>query len=408
MPRYCIHEGCKTRATYGYENASAMYCNRDKKTGMIDLNNRNKLCQNCGTRAGFGFKGQKPTRCFDHLETGMIDLVRKKCLTCKKTTAIFGMKDGKALYCFKCKTDEMVDIYNKAKNCEICNNTRANFGYKGQKPIRCKDDIEEGMIDLTFKKCEKCGEKKAKYGFKGKWLTRCEDHIESGMIDLRNINKLCKTCNEKRASFGLEGGKAEYCFNCKADTMVDVLGQLCKTPLCGTHCRNKYEGYCVRCYMYTYPDRPISRNYKTKEKTVVDYILECYPNYTWLKDKVIPDSCSLKRPDLMVDFGHQVIIIEVDENKHIAYECENNRMMQLWQAVGERNIVFIRFNPDRYKKDDVKIPSPWGLHQKSNILIVKDKKEWTFRLNTLTQELDYWINHKSKKSMTFKYLFYNT
>ena len=57
----------------------------------------------------------------------------------------------------------------------------------------------------------------------------------------------------------------------------------------------------------------------------------------------------LRRPDLMVDLGYQVVIIEIDENQHISYDCscENKRLMQLSQDVGHRPVVFIRVHPDK-------------------------------------------------------------
>ena len=68
-------------------------------------------------------------------------------------------------------------------------------------------------------------------------------------------------------------------------------------------------------------------------------------------DKKIQDGCSTRRPDLFLDLGYQIIIIEIDENQHIDYDCscENKRIMELSQDVGHRPIVFIRFNPDDYK-----------------------------------------------------------
>lgn len=42
-------------------------------------------------------------------------------------------------------------------------------------------------------------------------------------------------------------------------------------PLCDVHPSNKnYEGYCLRCFIYTFPDKPVLRNYKIKEWTVVE------------------------------------------------------------------------------------------------------------------------------------------
>ena len=89
-----------------------------------------------------------------------------------------------------------------------------------------------------------------------------------------------------------------------------------------------------RCFIHTFPDKPVSRNYKTKEKSVVDYVLQNFPNFTWYSDKKISNGCSRRRPDLLADFGDFVMIIEIDENQHNDYDttCENKRLMELSQS----------------------------------------------------------------------------
>jgi len=54
--------------------------------------------------------------------------------------------------------------------------------------------------------------------------------------------------------------------------MIDIKHKRCITPLCGLFVNSKYKGYCSRCYYHTFPNEPHSRNYKTKEFMVTDYI----------------------------------------------------------------------------------------------------------------------------------------
>lgn len=91
----------------------------------------------------------------------------------------------------------------------------------------------------------------------------------------------------------------------------------------------------------------ITRNYKTKEYSVVKFIKENFQDLTWISDKKIQDGCSKRRPNLMVDLDYQVLIIEVDENQHEGYgnSCENKRLMEISQDLGFRPIIFIRLNP---------------------------------------------------------------
>jgi len=164
--------------------------------------------------------------------------------------------------------------------------------------------------------------------------------------------------------------------------------------------------------MNLFPDKPVSRNYKTKEYSVVDFIKNKYPNINWISDKIIDGGCSRRRPDLLLDLIYQIIIVEIDENQHIDYDCscQNKRVMELSQDLGHRPIIFIRFNPDEYNKNNTKISSCWG-HNKNGICVIKNSKknEWTQRLNILSEHIEYWINPKNitNKTIEIIQLFYD-
>jgi hypothetical protein len=193
--------------------------------------------------------------------------------------------------------------------------------------------------------------------------------------------------------------------------MVDVKHTTCKTHLCSTRVQEKYDGYCLFCYINTFPDKPVSRNYKTKEYAVVERIKTKYPDVTWKTDKTIQDGCSKRRPDILLDLGYQIIIVEVDENQHIDYDCscENKRIMELSQDLGHRPIVFIRFNPDDYNNGK-NISSCWGQDKKGICVVKKCKKEeWNKRLNTLEETIQYWTYpvNKTNKTIEIIQLFYD-
>jgi hypothetical protein len=228
------------------------------------------------------------------------------------------------------------------------------------------------------------------------------------------VDVVSKRCREeectKQPLFNNEGQKAMYCSAHKKDGMVDVVSKRCKSEWCSTGVTKKYEGYCLYCYINLFPDKPVTRNYKTKEYSVVEYVKDQFPDATCITDKTISDGCSLRRPDLLLDLGYQVVIIEVDENQHINYDCscENKRIMELSQDVGHRPIVFIRFNPDRYYKNGTKIESCWGING-NGICIVKNSKKWLQRLNILKEQILYWLNplNKTNKTVEIIQLFYD-
>jgi hypothetical protein len=168
---------------------------------------------------------------------------------------------------------------------------------------------------------------------------------------------------------------------------------LCISGFCDTMKNPKYENYCLRCFVYLFPDKPNTRNYKTKEKTVSDFIISSFNNLSWITDKKVQGGCSKRRPDLFLDLGFQTVIIEIDENQHTNYDCscENKRIMEISKDVGHRPIIFIRFNPDDYiNKNNENIKSCWKLNNKGIIQIQNN------RLENLKNQIEYWCKEENK------------
>ncbi len=161
-------------------------------------------------------------------------------------------------------------------------------------------------------------------------------------------------------------GRKGYCKDCDSR-------QLCKTPHCPSHKNPKYDGYCWYCFANLFPDKPVVRNYLTKETTVATFLKEKFPNVTWKCNKSVENGCSRRRPDLLLDMGIHIVIVEVDEHSHVGYDptCEQKRLGEIWGNVFHRKIVFIRFNTDGYKDEDGNnVPSPWGLSKHALCIII--------------------------------------
>ena len=108
--------------------------------------------------------------------------------------------------------------------------------------------------------------------------------------------------------------------------------------------------------------------------------------------------------------GEQVIIVEVDENQHTDYDCscENKRTMELSKDIGHRPLVFVRFNPDDYMNNEKKITSCWRTNKSGICVVQKSKtKEWNERLIALKQQIEYWTNNNTDKTVEIVQLFYN-
>jgi hypothetical protein len=233
------------------------------------------------------------------------------------------------------------------------------------------------------------------------------------MIDIYNTNCEFKGCLIQ-PHFNFEGNtKSIFCSAHKFEGMIDVKHPTCKTHLCFTRVKEKYDGYCLRCFIHLFPDKPVTKNYKTKEYNVIEFIKKTYSGLSWTTDKKIIDGCSQKRPDLLLDLGYQVIIIEIDEHQHKDYDnsCENKRIMELSQDLGHRPVIFIRFNPDKYINNNNEIiTSCWELNKKGICNIKKIKKdEWIKRLEVLKTQIDYWIDpvNKTDKTIETNHLFYD-
>jgi hypothetical protein len=408
----CKGNNCKKQALYNYkEETKALYCYNCKLDGMINI--ISSKCIICNIkRPNFGMQDDKKALyCSDCKLKGMLDIKNPKCIICNNKRPTFSIfNEKKAQYCGDCKLDGMIDNHQK---CIICNNKRTSYAMPNEKKAKyCGDCKLNGMINIISSKCIICNNKVPIFGMiEDKNPQYCGDCKLDGMIDI--INPKCIICNNKQAYFAISGEKiAKYCSGCKLPGTIDIRHPKCKSSWCNTYGNKRYDDYCRYCFIHLFPDIPISRNYKTKEKTVIDYIKEHLSHIDIITDKKIEGGCSKRRPDILIDVGFQIIIVEIDENQHTNYDCscENKRLMELSLDVGFRPIVFIRFNPDNYKINDNKITSCWYINKLGICQINKKKiNEWNDRLKNLKETIEYWCNpeHKIDKTIEIIQLYYN-
>ena len=333
---------------------------------------------------------------------------------CKKQSTYNNEGETKALYCAEHKQDGMVDLKHLTcihDGCKI----RPTYNIESDtKALYCSEHKKDGMVNVKSKRCihEGC---KTLPTYNNEHETKglyCSTHKKDGMVNVTSKPCIHEGC-KKQPTYNNEGEtKPLYCSEHKLQGMVNVKDKTCKSEWCFTLVTKKYDGYCRFCYMNLFPDKPVSRNYKTKEQAVVEFVKTKFPEMSWVADKIVNSGCSRRRPDLLLDLGYQVIIVEVDENQHADYDCscENKRIMELSQDVGHRPIVFIRFNPDDYEKDGTNISSCWGCDKTGLCVVKKTKKnEWTDRLHLLEENINYWINPENTTSKTIEtiQLFYD-
>jgi hypothetical protein len=184
----------------------------------------------------------------------------------------------------------------------------------------------------------------------------------------------------------------------------------CTNTLCEEAGYEKYKGMCLRCFVHIFPNETVVKHFKTKESSVVAYIKDQFPEKSFTLDKKIEGGCSRYRPDMMLDCLTHSIIVEVDENQHERYDCtcENKRLMALFEDLGNRPLVMIRFNPDDYVDiNENIIESCFVYKNKNGLPSIKNKYKWDKRLNALKETIKRHVDNIPDKEVIMEHLYYD-
>jgi len=159
------------------------------------------------------------------------------------------------------------------------------------------------------------------------------------------------------------------------------------------------------------PNCEITRNHKTKEKAVAEFLKRSFPQLKWICDKRISNTAlSRRRPDIYVDLGRFVLVVEVDENQHTVYDNsdENKRLQDLQRDIAGKKLMLFRFNPDQYiNEEGDRTGSCWRKDKQGVCRIVSTKqREWNERLEILRSKIDF--VYKLDESKCDKYIFNGT
>ena len=121
-------------------------------------------------------------------------------------------------------------------------------------------------------------------------------------------------------------------------------------------------------------------------------------------DKLVDGGCTRYRPDILIDFGSHIVIIEIDEFRHTNYVCEQKRMIDLYEDMGYRNTIFIRFNPDGYTLEGARYPTPFPLLENGDMSV--NKEEMADRIYELIQTILFYKDNAPDEPIAYNYLFY--
>jgi hypothetical protein len=409
----CRYTNCNTTANYNLIGLKAEFCGKHKTESMINVTR--KLCnfQGCNISPSFNLPGEKKgLYCIKHKLPAMVNVLYTPCLHdgCSVYPTFNSLGSKKGIYCVTHKLDNMINVADRTCNEEGCM-IRPTYGFICAE--YCANHKKEGMTVHTSDLCQYAGCKtRAIYNYEiGQKALYCSKHKLDGMINIKDKHCMHDGCM-RIPSFNMQGTKRGlYCSMHKKAGMVNVRERTCKTELCMTQVNDKYEGYCLNCFIHLFPEKPVARNYKTKEKAVREFICSTFSQNQWLIDRPLDNAFSKRRPDLLLDLSSHVLIVETDENQHLQYDCtcQNKRIMELSLDIQHRPLLFIRFNPDKYY--DIcgnKINGCWKLDGNGLLRVHKeDVSSWQFRLNTLKDTISYWINNKPSKTVETVQLFYD-
>lgn len=395
------------------------YCRPCGGSGFCEHNKYKYLCRECGGK-GICIHNIYKKYCKECGGSALCIHEKDKRLCRDCHGSMFCKHNKQKHHCKECGGSALCEHGKQKSICKECKGS--SYCEHSKLRIRCKDCKGTSICHHDKRKdtCKECNPKA--YCEHGKNKNICKECSGNRICIHNKYKPYCKDCG---GSAYCEHGIQKYscklckgtgiCKHSKIKRMCKECGGagLCKSSWCETVPGNnkKYLGYCLHCFIHLHPDLPVTRNYKTKEKATTDAIVESFPDLTWIKDKKVEDGCSRKRPDLYVDLGSHILIVEIDENQHIEYDCscENKRLMEISKDFAHRPIVFIRFNPDDYfDTSGNKISSCWRVGKDSIIRIQKSKQtEWDMRVNTLREQIKYWIDNTTSKTLEVVQLFFD-
>ena len=213
----------------------------------------------------------------------------------------------------------------------------------------------------------------------------CEHNKLKYQCALCKGSKICP--HEKRIHSCITCTPSSACQHCK---IISIIG-------------SRFKPYCFRCYCVLHPDVKLPHQFKLKEHYVRDALKAHFSDITMIFDKQIEGGCSKHRPDIFIDFGSHCVIIEIDENRHISYTCEEKRMAALYEDISFRKVVFLRFNPDGYTVGIQKYKSPFGYTPTGIIKI--NETEMARRIAELVVRIN-GCKEEPKEQIVCEYLFY--
>jgi arsenate reductase-like glutaredoxin family protein len=432
MTRFCKAVGCSTRSSFGKIGEKPKYCKLHCPDDYVDV--RSKRCKNanCTSRPSFGKAGgsrKDAEYCKLHCPDDYVNVINKRCKNPNCTSRpSFGKAGGSkkdAEYCKLHCPDDYVDVRNKRCKNPNCT-SQPSFGKAGgsrKDAEYCKLHCPDDYVNVINKRCKNpnCTSHPSfgKAGGSKKDAEYCKLHSPDDYVDVINKRCIAPEC-KTRPSYNFLGFSPMYCTTHKQPGMTLNPKKKCSeckntatsaqngTFYCQTH-ETKHsislENICYLCSSVEVPEKGVvckgcqeyTKNGKTVKRKMKESQIfalleeEKFPIESY--DKSVKGGCSALRPDFILTTEWGAIVLEVDENQHnrttYTCECEIARMKKIYFDIGTENLLYVRYNPDKYTSTYGK---EFSDHKRHDYLIQKLRK---------------YLTEKPEYPCTVIYLFYD-
>ena len=249
----------------------------------------------------------------------------------------------------------------------------------------------------------------------GKRKAQCRQCGGSQICEHGKRKAQCRQCGGSQLC---EHGKRKaQCRQCGGSALCSVCHLVCPTKRYVTK-EDRYVNMCADCFYFTYPDeKRVPTRYKKRQHYIHEKLVGEFGIGFFEYDVSIECSSSGRIPDWFRDCYHFVLNFELDENQHRDRKsvCENKRLMLLFEDCGNRPFKCLRFNPDKYRKQNGDIqPGCFSfkkVYDKDNNVIdlrmTVDEIELERRLACVFCNIRRMLDQRPEKEVEVLYMFYD-
>lgn len=280
-------------------------------------------------------------------------------------------------YCIDCGGDGICHHGKNRADCASCDGVSLCLKH-GIKKIYCKECDGRGL-------CKPHGKPKP----------ACRDCGGSTYCSHGKIKSYCRDCNG--SSFCSHELRQEQCHRCF--THPHHFCRECKKIY--VHKTGRYYPHCAGCFHKVNPDVVIPTKRLLRQSYINDELEEFLPPDCEVRyDKTVPGGGGA-RPDWLILRGAYNIIIECDEHAHRkgVYIDEAARLMGIYEDLGSKPLVVIRFNPDQFQGQ-----SCFTFDNRNNISA--NPVVWAERRDALFRMIVYYLENVPTEGITTEFMFY--